>query len=232
MEACDERLQTARRHFFKQCGYGVGKIALASLLGGSMERKVRAADALPANPLAARPPHYVAQGQERNPPVHGRRPQPARLVRLQAEVGGVRRQIDTAGDDRRTAIRLHPSRRRSARSAVQVRPARPERRRVVGNDAAVSNRGRRHLHHSLDAHRSVQSRSGADFSEHRLFPARPAVHGVVGVVRPGRRNDTICPRLWSCRPAPASAAARRTGRADFCRRSIPACACATKAIRS
>ncbi|HVX62772.1 MAG TPA: DUF1501 domain-containing protein, partial [Pirellulales bacterium] len=63
MEARDERLQTARRHFFKQCGYGVGKIALASLLGGGMERMVGAADALPANPLAARPPHYAPKAK-------------------------------------------------------------------------------------------------------------------------------------------------------------------------
>src|SRR5262245_50614340 len=44
----------ARRQFFQQCGYGVGKIALASLLTGT----ARAQTPAPRNPLAPRPPHF------------------------------------------------------------------------------------------------------------------------------------------------------------------------------
>jgi Protein of unknown function (DUF1501) len=44
----------ARRQFFQQCGYGVGKIALASLLTGT----ARAQNPPPRNPLAPRPPHF------------------------------------------------------------------------------------------------------------------------------------------------------------------------------
>ncbi len=45
--------QTTRRHFFRECGVGVGKIALASLLCG---RTAQAA--APANPLAPRASHF------------------------------------------------------------------------------------------------------------------------------------------------------------------------------
>jgi Protein of unknown function (DUF1501) len=44
----------ARRQFFQQCGYGVGKIALASLLTGT----ARAQNPAPRNPLSPRPPHF------------------------------------------------------------------------------------------------------------------------------------------------------------------------------
>jgi uncharacterized protein (DUF1501 family) len=46
-----------RRYFFRECGVGIGKIALASLLGGPALLS-RAALAAPANPLAPRPPHF------------------------------------------------------------------------------------------------------------------------------------------------------------------------------
>jgi len=55
-------LDVTRRHFFRECGVGVGKIALASLLA---ERTGRAAFAAPAarNPLAPRPPHYAPKAR-------------------------------------------------------------------------------------------------------------------------------------------------------------------------
>jgi hypothetical protein len=46
----------ARRQFFQECGYGVGKIALASLLAGASD--VRAQTPASRNPLAPRPPHF------------------------------------------------------------------------------------------------------------------------------------------------------------------------------
>jgi uncharacterized protein (DUF1501 family) len=47
----------ARRHFFRDCGIGLGKMALASLLTGAAGRSAFAAPE-PANPLAAKPPHF------------------------------------------------------------------------------------------------------------------------------------------------------------------------------
>jgi hypothetical protein len=46
----------ARRQFFQECGYGVGTIALASLLAGASD--VRAQTPASRNPLAPRPPHF------------------------------------------------------------------------------------------------------------------------------------------------------------------------------
>ncbi|HVW00008.1 MAG TPA: DUF1501 domain-containing protein, partial [Planctomycetaceae bacterium] len=51
-------LDVTRRHFFRECGVGVGKIALASLLAGAAPRSVYAAPDAP-NPLAPREPHFT-----------------------------------------------------------------------------------------------------------------------------------------------------------------------------
>jgi uncharacterized protein (DUF1501 family) len=50
-------INITRRHFFGDCRYGVGKIALATLLTGALERHSRAGAA--ADPLAPRPPHFA-----------------------------------------------------------------------------------------------------------------------------------------------------------------------------
>ncbi len=56
--------QITRRHFFNQCGVGVGKIALASLLAGEMGRSARgaAAGAVP-NPMAIKPSLYAPRAK-------------------------------------------------------------------------------------------------------------------------------------------------------------------------
>lgn len=64
--------QVTRRHFFGDCGVGVGKIALASLLaGGAGAERCAAADSPSSdggnsaqrNQLAARPPHYPGKAK-------------------------------------------------------------------------------------------------------------------------------------------------------------------------
>lgn len=52
--------EVTRRHFFRDCGVGLGKIALASLLpqiAAAAPSRAAGADPLP-NPLAPRPPHF------------------------------------------------------------------------------------------------------------------------------------------------------------------------------
>jgi len=51
-------LATTRRHFFRECGIGVGKIALAGLLADSFGRPATAAQP-PAGPLEPRLPHFA-----------------------------------------------------------------------------------------------------------------------------------------------------------------------------
>ncbi len=55
----------SRRHFFRDCGVGVGKIALAGLLTDALASRGGAALAAPAavNPLAPRRPHFEAKAK-------------------------------------------------------------------------------------------------------------------------------------------------------------------------
>jgi Protein of unknown function (DUF1501) len=48
-----------RRHFYRECGVGLGKIALASLLAGSRSARASESD----NPLAPRPPHFAPKAK-------------------------------------------------------------------------------------------------------------------------------------------------------------------------
>src|SRR5258706_13079881 len=50
-----ELLRQTRRHFFNRCRFGLGQIALASLLN---ERKLFGADTKPVNPMAPKPPNF------------------------------------------------------------------------------------------------------------------------------------------------------------------------------
>jgi hypothetical protein len=54
-------LDITRRHFFAECGVGVGKIALASLLTGALSRPARASDT--PNPLALKAPHFAPKAK-------------------------------------------------------------------------------------------------------------------------------------------------------------------------
>src|SRR3954471_5634256 len=58
----EEAAGITRRHFFRDCGVGVGKIALASLLTDAFARRADAAPAA-ANPLAPRAPHFPGKAK-------------------------------------------------------------------------------------------------------------------------------------------------------------------------
>ena len=57
--------QQTRRHFFNQCGVGVGSMALASLISGSSEAASpeAASPETPRNPLAPKPTHFPARAK-------------------------------------------------------------------------------------------------------------------------------------------------------------------------
>src|SRR5579871_252637 len=69
MNSQEERnLQIARRHFFRECGVGIGKIALASLLTDAFASRAASAQGSGAggpgvNPLAPKPPHYAPKAK-------------------------------------------------------------------------------------------------------------------------------------------------------------------------
>lgn len=59
-----QSLQLTRRHFFRDCQLGVGKMALASMLTVGMTRAGQAATAAAApNPLSPRAPHYAPKAK-------------------------------------------------------------------------------------------------------------------------------------------------------------------------
>ncbi len=55
-------VQVARRHFLNECGIGLEKLALGSLLVSGVSRS-NAADSAPSNPLAAKPPHFPGKAK-------------------------------------------------------------------------------------------------------------------------------------------------------------------------
>jgi hypothetical protein len=61
-------LAVTRRHFLEEAGFGVGKIALATLLGeamvgGGSSRASAASPTVTSDPLALRPPHFVPKAK-------------------------------------------------------------------------------------------------------------------------------------------------------------------------
>lgn len=63
MSLLNTKLNLARRHFFRDCGVGVGKVALASLLAERSSRTTAAAPVAGTNPLAARSPHFAPKAK-------------------------------------------------------------------------------------------------------------------------------------------------------------------------
>jgi uncharacterized protein (DUF1501 family) len=55
--------QITRRHFFGECGIGVGKVALASLLSGALTGAAQSSAAETKNPLAPRAPHFAPKAK-------------------------------------------------------------------------------------------------------------------------------------------------------------------------
>lgn len=56
--------QKTRRHFFRDCGVGIGKIALASLLAdGTLSGAEEPANPIESNPFAPKPPHFAAKAK-------------------------------------------------------------------------------------------------------------------------------------------------------------------------
>jgi uncharacterized protein (DUF1501 family) len=57
-------LSVTRRHFFRECGVGVGKIALASLLTNALTTRASADNVSRANPMARRKPHFAPKAKQ------------------------------------------------------------------------------------------------------------------------------------------------------------------------
>src|SRR5579871_1412165 len=65
-DSSNYKLHLARRHFFRECGVGVGKIALASLLTDGFAARpasARGAERSVANPFAPKKPHFAPKAK-------------------------------------------------------------------------------------------------------------------------------------------------------------------------
>ena len=108
-------LARTRRHFFRDCGVGIGKIALASLLVDAQGRGVRgeatAAPSVPANPMAPRAPHFPARARRVIFLFMAGAPSQLDLFDFKPELAEIRRPADPGRCREGPALRVHPPRR-------------------------------------------------------------------------------------------------------------------------
>ena len=139
-----------------------------------------------------------AEVPTRHLPLPGRRPQPPRNVRPQAEAGRNARPVDAGIVHQRPAARPAPgSAAEVLRPAVRIQEIRPVGPVAVRTLPASRNRRRRHLRRPLDVHRADQPRPRPHADELRRHRRRPAQHGLLAPLRPRRRNRKP---PWLCRP--------------------------------
>ena len=214
-----------RRHFFADCGVGLGAMALASLSRGEPAAGAMAEpDGDPPRPARARRGHgprrqspggpagpSARAGQERHLSVHGRRPQPARAVRLQAPAPEIQRPADPGlvhpGAPVRVHGYLHQGASQAAGDGPPVRQARPVGGMGLGALAAPGRGRRRPDDRQIGGDRCVQPCAGQAVRQHGDGAVRPAEHGLVGHLRHRQRVGRPA-RLRGAAIGPARAAGR------------------------
>ena len=125
----NDRQLIARRHFLDQCRIGLGGMAHGFALGRWKRPGFRCRELGSERSAGGSAHAFPAQGQERHLPVHGRRAEPARAVRPQAEAAGARRPADPrsrVAKGKRFAFIKGDAKLLGTRA--QVRQARPVRR--------------------------------------------------------------------------------------------------------
>ena len=226
-----------RRHFFATAASASARSPLSSLLAGSSGAALAAAAAeqqpvVGQSACSPKPPHFPPKAKRGHPPVHGRRAEPARSVRLQAEA--------------RRSSKASRSRPRS--SAASATPSSAPTRRCSGRGSSSPSTASaarscprccrtwpRSSTTSASSSRSTPTSSitpGADLLQHRLLAAGPAEPRLVGhcTASAPRRSDLPAFVVMSHRRGHQ----RRRGQlverlpADA---STPACGSATRAIR-
>ena len=232
MEPRDRSLRDiTRRHFFKDVGFGIGSLALTSLMN---ERLFAASVDRPAGGGTEGRDPLCAEGQTGHLPVHGGRAVAARSVRPQADAAEARRRGDSCRHHPRgRAVRVCQGHAAAARVAIRVSPARSVGQRDVRAAAVPAAACRRDRDHPFDEDDAVQPRAGADLHEHRAPGDWAAQHGLVAQLRPGQRQQGPA-RV--CRPdvrdRTTRTAARAAGAAASCRRCTRASSSAPRASRS
>ena len=92
----------ARRHFLRDCGYGLGKAALASLLVGESR-------AAPVDPFAAKKPHFPAKAKAVIHLFMAGAPSQLDLFDYKPALAKLEGKPTAAGGHQGAAVRVHPS---------------------------------------------------------------------------------------------------------------------------
>jgi hypothetical protein len=162
-----------RRHFFRDCGVGVGKIALASLLAGAFCKQAK------GGPLAPRKPHFA--------------PKARNVIHL--FMAGAPSQLDL--------FDYKPTLAKYEGKPIPPEIIKGQRYAFIRADAACLGPQYKFGKHGKcgaelseivpyppgRAYRPVQPRAGTDLLEHRLRPTGPAQHRFMGDVWPRRGNE-------------------------------------------
>ena len=200
-------LARTRRHFFRDCGVGVG-VDGPRVAAARSRRRRRAGAQRPARAEEAALP---AEGEGGHLPVHGRRAEPARTVRRRSRSCTnctARRCPSRSSQGKRFAFikgdaKLLGTQRKfaqgTASAAWTLSELLPHHREIV--DDVCWLRG--------DEDGRLQPRPGEVLHQHRLAAVRPAEHGRVGHLRPRQRIATACRGSSCCNPARAGRAAGR-----------------------
>ena len=169
-----------RRHFFEQASFGIGGLALASLMDDVVLAEGQKA--------AGYQPRFRAEGEARHLSLHGRRPVADRSVRSEAGPDQARWPGHSRGAHQGRALRVHQGHAEAARLAVPVPEARPVGRRDL-RAAAQPGEDRRQGHvHPLDADDAVQPCAGADLHEHRAPGDRTSEPRLLAQLWPRQRE--------------------------------------------
>ena len=157
-------LSLTRRHFLSTTSLGLGGVALASLLPGPAE----AASGLHFPAKAKRVIYLFQSGGPAQQDLFDYKP-------LLNEKNGEQLPDHVRGGQRLTGMSVNQASIPLAGSALQVRPARPERR--LAQRAAAAHRAdrRRAVLRQIDVHRGDQPRPGHHLLPDRLANRRPAV---------------------------------------------------------
>ena len=190
MDSNDRAIQDVLRHItrrklLKTAGFGIGSLALGSLMAedGFAATLAGAWAVGPNGPSGAQIASLRAQGQEHHLPLHGRRPVPVGLVRPEADARDPQREAVPGGVLKGRAICVYQGHAHAVGLAVQVQGVRSIRANDLRDAAAHPGDRRRHHRNPVDAHRRVQPRPGSDFHEYRLPATGPSSDGLLADLR-------------------------------------------------
>ena len=211
-----------RRHFFHDCGIGLGSMALGSLLA----RDTQAAPA--TNPLAPKPPHFPAKAKAVIFLFMAGGPSQFELFEPKPELQKLHGQPipESFVKGKRFAFMDTFAKNRPKLLGTQAQVRSPRQKRSVGlrMPAALHEDRRRVRVRSHGRDERLQPRAGQGVLQHRLAAIRPAEHGGVGDLRHRQRIDRPA-RLR--RPAVRPTRSARRGRSLVERLSadeLPGCA--------